>query len=302
MELDDVAAMPEPAPTPGTRHKSAIPAPSDGSPTPAFTHTPAPRRSRRVARVKCAQAVPEAPAGGESPDGTADAACTKDQDEVLLNLRELAQDCTNEFLDANTEDVHEDLQRFMQVRRLKLIGHRAHVQLFQPLIQNGTAFMWTGTSFGAQVAHLETHAAQPDTCCERMQMMHIKAADEEEAQEESPRERGGDRDAAAEEDLEVLAALAALECGEAQAFMRAHGAPEAMDDATTEDDPKGAADSWSEERLNKPAHEHTTMTVKQVIYGLMKTAAGNIRKGPMDELLKVIKAAMPQPNGLPRCE
>jgi hypothetical protein len=136
-----------------------------------------------------------------------------------------------------------------------------------------------------------------------MQMMQLEAADEEEAQDESPRLRGGEQGAVGEEDPAVLAAMAALECGQAQAFMRTHAAPEAIDDATTEDDPEGpgAGNAWSEEKLNKPAHEHTTTTVKQVIYGLMKIAAGNIRKGPMDALIKLIKTAMPQPNRLPRC-
>jgi hypothetical protein len=93
-----------------------------------------------------------------------------------------------------------------------------------------------------------------------MQMMQLEAADEEEAQDESPRLRGGEQGAVGEEDPAVLVAMAALECGEAQAFMWTHAAPEAIDDATTEDDPEGpgAGNAWSEERLNNPAHQHTT--------------------------------------------
>jgi hypothetical protein len=138
METDDVAAMPEPTPTPASRHKSPTPASRDRSPTPASRHR------RRVARVKCAQAVPEPPAGSEASDGTSDAASTEGQAAVLLTLRELAEDCTTETLGANTEDIQEDLQWFMQVRRLKQIDHRAHVQSIQTQFQHVIVFMWTG--------------------------------------------------------------------------------------------------------------------------------------------------------------
>lgn len=143
-------------------------------------------------------------------------------------------------------------------------------------------------------------------------MVQIGGNDDEEVDDASPRlarERGGEQQTATvddlEGDLERLVELAASGGDAARAaFMRAHCAPDAVDDATAEDCPQRPAISgaWSEERLNQRAHAHTQMTVKQVIYGLMKTAAGNIRQGPMDELLKVIKAAMPQPNYLPRCD
>jgi hypothetical protein len=135
METDNVAAMPGPPPTAASRHKSPNTASKDRSPTPASRHR------RRVARVKCAQAVPEPLAGAEASDGTSDAASMDDQAAVLLNLRELVEDCTTECVGANTEDIHEDLQWFMQVRRLKQIDHRAHLQSVQIRIQHAIFFM-----------------------------------------------------------------------------------------------------------------------------------------------------------------
>jgi hypothetical protein len=85
MQTDDVAAMPEPTPTAASRHKSPNPASRDRSPTPASRHR------RRVARVKCAQAVPEPLAGAEASDGTSVAASMDDQAAVLLTLREVVE-------------------------------------------------------------------------------------------------------------------------------------------------------------------------------------------------------------------
>jgi hypothetical protein len=135
-----------------------------------------------------------------------------------------------------------------------------------------------------------------------MQMVQLGAVSDDE--DTCLRPRGGESNLQVQDDIEGLVSWAASGDDEIHAgFMRAHGAPEAADDTIAEDNPNaiGVAGGWPEERLNRPAHPHTSLTVKQVMYGLMRTAAGNIRQGPVDNMIKVIKAAMPQPNKLPRC-
>jgi hypothetical protein len=155
------------------------------------------------------------------------------------------------------------------------------------------------------MAHHWSKQHNSKNCGMMLQMVQLGVGqDVEDAPDHGVRARGGEDNVAVEDDIEGLVALVASGGDEVQAaFMRAHGAPEVTDDAVAEDDPNVAAytGGWPEERLSRPAHGHTTLTVKEVIYGLMRTAAGNIRQGPMDDMIKVIKAAMPQPNELPEC-
>jgi hypothetical protein len=115
-----------------------------------------------------------------------------------------------------------------------------------------------------------------------LQMVQLgTGSDAENAPDKAVRTRGGERDDASEQDIEELVAAAASGGDEVQAaFMRAHGAPQVPDDAVAEDGPDAAANmaGWPEERLGRAVHGHTSLTVKEVVYALMKTAAGNLRQ------------------------
>lgn len=102
--------------------------------------------------------------------------------------------------------------------------------------------------------------------------------------------------------LEDLVGLAAAGEGEFAAAIGLDADADIL--STIEDKVDEAACSsraWTEERLGKPLFPGSDKTVKQAVYTFMKAAAGSVRTGTLDELIKAFKTFLPPENDLPGC-
>jgi hypothetical protein len=83
-------------------------------------------------------------------------------------------------------------------------------------------------------------------------------------------------------------------------FMEAHGLSAPADEADMEDGSSCVTRQWSDDRLDRPVHEHTKTTVREMVYAVMRICAGSVKATTMDELIKAFSRALPEDHGMPR--
>jgi hypothetical protein len=84
-------------------------------------------------------------------------------------------------------------------------------------------------------------------------------------------------------------------------FMEAHGLSAPGDEADMEDGESCDTRKWTDEHLDRPVHEHTKTTVRELVYAVMRICAGSVKATTMDELIKAFNQALPEGHGMPRC-
>jgi hypothetical protein len=83
-------------------------------------------------------------------------------------------------------------------------------------------------------------------------------------------------------------------------FMEGQGLRQPEDEATAEDeDTEQLAGTWTNERLDKPLHQHTEMSVRELVWSVMDVCKDTVKGKPLDELIKVFKRALPKDNCMP---
>jgi hypothetical protein len=87
-------------------------------------------------------------------------------------------------------------------------------------------------------------------------------------------------------------------------FMEGQGLRQPEDEATAEDtaedeDTEQLAGTWTDERLDQPLHQHTEMSVRELVWSVMDVCKDSVKGKPLDELIKVFKRALPKDNCMP---
>jgi hypothetical protein len=86
-------------------------------------------------------------------------------------------------------------------------------------------------------------------------------------------------------------------------FMEGQGLRQPEDEAAAEEeeDPQAGGGRWSDERLDQPLHQHTDMTVRDLVWSLMDVCKDTLKGKPLDEINKIFKRSMPKDNCMPGC-
>lgn len=82
-------------------------------------------------------------------------------------------------------------------------------------------------------------------------------------------------------------------------FMQANGLRVPEDEAEVEDPSCSQSARWSDQRLDTPVHSYTKVTVRELVYTLMKICAGAVKATQMDEIIKTFKRTLPDGNNMP---
>lgn len=86
------------------------------------------------------------------------------------------------------------------------------------------------------------------------------------------------------------------------AFMAAHGVEYSEDEALLDMAGDGEDERrWSDAELDQPVHDHTDTTVRELVYTILKIAAGRVNKQTLDELIKAFAETLPPDHKMPRC-
>jgi hypothetical protein len=138
-------------------------------------------------------------------------------------------------------------------------------------------------------------AAAADTSSQgfSLQMLEQAGYMDQTAHDDMERPRG------AADEVENIEDLVNNLCG--AEFMEAHGLSAPADDAEMEDGASDDTRGWCDERLDCPVHEHTTTTVRELVYAVMRVCAGSVKATTMDELIKAFNCSLPEGHCMPRC-
>lgn len=82
-------------------------------------------------------------------------------------------------------------------------------------------------------------------------------------------------------------------------FLKANGLSVPEDEAEVEDPACSRTGRWSDQRLDAPVHAYTKVTVRELVYTLMKICAGAVKATQMDEIIKSFKRTLPDGNDMP---
>jgi hypothetical protein len=115
--------------------------------------------------------------------------------------------------------------------------------------------------------------------------------------EDDPRIRGAAIDEGGSGMEELVSNLVDL------GFMEGQGLRQPEDEAAAEEeeDPQAVGGKWTDERLDQPLHQHTDMTVRDLVWSLMDVCKDTVKGKPLDEIIKIFKRSMPKDNCMPGC-
>jgi hypothetical protein len=85
-------------------------------------------------------------------------------------------------------------------------------------------------------------------------------------------------------------------------FLEANGLGVLEDEAELEDPHCSQLGRWSDQRLDISVHAYTEVTVRELVYTVMKVSAGSVKATQMDEMIKTFKRALPDGNDMPGYE
>jgi hypothetical protein len=82
-------------------------------------------------------------------------------------------------------------------------------------------------------------------------------------------------------------------------FLNANGLAIQEDEAEVEDPLNSQTGRWTDQRLDAPVHAYTKVTVRELVYTVMKVCAGAVKATQMDEIIKTFKRILPEGNDMP---